>query len=402
MSASLAAAHAIARGIAAQAIHHAGVCTWIEDETLGPDLYGGTAGVGLVLAEIGAATDDETLRATAAAALRHAIGAAGEVPLALAMGLFTGRLGIGLAAVRGGMIARDEALVAAGEELLLALVASDDDGPRHDLVGGRAGALVGLLAASIALGRPALAVRAADLGDALVGAAEIDGDAWSWPHPTVAAHANLSGLSHGAAGIGHALWELHAATGEVRFRTAAQGAIAYERGRFHAASGNWPDDRDLGPSTAFAPRSRIAWCHGAPGIALARHRAWELTGDEACRGEAAAGVMLTARWLRAALRTDRASFCLCHGLAGNAEIVRRCSDALADGDARIAGAVVERVAELGLQEYLDRVEPWPCGTPGGEPPGLMLGTAGIARFYLGRHDPGMPALLLPSPALAVF
>ena len=47
----------------------------LELPCLGPDLYGGTAGVGLFLAEIAAVTEDADSRRTALGALKHAISA---------------------------------------------------------------------------------------------------------------------------------------------------------------------------------------------------------------------------------------------------------------------------------------------------------------------------------------
>jgi lantibiotic modifying enzyme len=43
----------------------------------------------------------------------------------------------------------------------------------------------------------------------------------------------------------------------------------------------------------------LAWCHGAPGGALARLRAWALTGDPHHRQEAVAALHTTARALAA-------------------------------------------------------------------------------------------------------
>jgi lantibiotic modifying enzyme len=87
------------------------------------------------------------------------------------------------------------------------------------------------------------------------------GDGLCWPVPL----GPLAGLSHGAAGIAWALLALFARTGEERFRTAARGGIAFERSVFSTEAGNWRDLRD--PEHARFP---TAWCHGAPGIGLAR------------------------------------------------------------------------------------------------------------------------------------
>src|SRR6059058_2349836 len=81
----------IARSIGREAVWHEDRCSWVgampeEDavrgiamtyRALGADLYGGTAGVGLFLAELAHATGDAEARATALGALRHAASRAG-------------------------------------------------------------------------------------------------------------------------------------------------------------------------------------------------------------------------------------------------------------------------------------------------------------------------------------
>ena len=108
--------------------------------------------------------------------------------------------------------------------------------------------------------------RALDLavvaGDHLLGQ-QSDQGAWRVPseHP-------LLGFSHGTAGFLTALVKLGQQLGERRFLDAAAQALRYERDRFDAEHGNWPDYRSHGPDQ---PNSFMtSWCHGAPGIALSR------------------------------------------------------------------------------------------------------------------------------------
>jgi lantibiotic modifying enzyme len=74
----------------------------------------------------------------------------------------------------------------------------------------------------------------------------------------------LTGFSHGAAGIAYALLRLYAVTKDQAYLQAAEEGIAYERSVFSTAAANWPDLRE------HQPRFMVTWCHGAPGIALAR------------------------------------------------------------------------------------------------------------------------------------
>ena len=86
-----------------------------ELRALGPDFYGGTAGVGLFLAHLAAATGDADARRTAVGALRHAAGRAAPRD-----GFHSGSLGIAWAAVRSGALLGSEELHAAAGAVLRA------------------------------------------------------------------------------------------------------------------------------------------------------------------------------------------------------------------------------------------------------------------------------------------
>jgi lantibiotic modifying enzyme len=203
-------------------------------------------------------------------------------------------------------------------------------------------------------------------------------------------------MSHGAAGIGLALAELAAAVKEPRFEQAARAAFAYERRWFDSEAGNWPDFRRTwkrGPAkkAAFA----CTWCHGAPGIALSRLRAWELSGDAQCEAEARLALQTTKRSVQLLLAVPRANYSLCHGIAGNCEVLLQ--------GARVLGAstaddrrLVETAANLGIERYMaGGASSWPWDEGNGGGPGLMTGTAGIGRFYLRLAHAELPSVLLP-------
>lgn len=101
-------------------------------------------------------------------------------------------------------------------------------------------------------------------GDHLV---DRQGDDGGWTVPALGERA-LTGFSHGASGVAAALAKLGAATSDCRYDNAAARALEYERAQYDAREGNWPDHR-VGRGAA-EPRFMLSWCHGAPGIALAR------------------------------------------------------------------------------------------------------------------------------------
>jgi len=189
----------------------------------------------------------------------------------------------------------------------------------------------------------------------------------------------LTGMAHGASGIAWSLLELHHATGESRFRDAARAALEYERSQYVASQSNWRDRRLVGDAC------NLAWCHGAPGIGLARTRIRALDPSDAVDGDLAA-----ARRATAGTVGPEVNFSLCHGQAGNAELWIECGE-------------LDRAREIGragIARFEERGRPWPCGIQGGgDAPGLMVGLAGIAWFLLRLHDPAAhPSVLLPVPA----
>src|SRR5436853_4555035 len=71
---------------------------------LGPDLYGGTSGIALFLAQLHAATGDPAPGKVALGAVRQALSRLDARPDRNRLGLYGGRVGIGLAAARVGSL----------------------------------------------------------------------------------------------------------------------------------------------------------------------------------------------------------------------------------------------------------------------------------------------------------
>lgn len=411
----LRAAHTIGRELCREAFWHEGWCNWLGVEprdpsapahhgmtyvSLGPELYGGSSGVALFLAELAVASGDEEARRTALGAIRQAVGRAETIKSPVQLGLYTGRPGLALTAARVGTLLDAEDMLDGARVLLDTLNADVAEHHEHDLLSGSAGAIVALLGLRQLLDDDTLRTPAIELGTRLVASAAPDGDGCSWPSRALHNVPNLTGLSHGAAGIALALLELWQATGDKRFRATAERAFAFERGWFSPEEGSWPDFRqvtwrDERPGGPFPYPSY--WCHGAPGIALSRLRAWQLTGDPVYRDEAIVALNTTAKAVRAALHDGTANYSLCHGLAGNAEILMLGYRALGAAYERYA-VLAHEVAAVGVQLYGAEDRDWSLGTHGGWTPSLMLGLAGIGRFYLRLAVPdAVPSVLLPTP-----
>jgi type 2 lantibiotic biosynthesis protein LanM len=280
----------------------------------------------------------------------------------------------------------DEANAEVGQ--LPALIERDE---ALDLIGGAAGCLASLLTLHQYAPSARTLAAMAQCGDRLLARAQPQDKGLGWVTP-VPATGPLTGFSHGAAGVAWALLELAAVAGAERFRSAALAATAYERSLFCPGACNWPDLRYWGPP-GQAPASAqaaflTAWCHGAPGIGLARLRGLRHQDDPQARAEVAAALQTTLA------QGFGANHCLCHGDLGNLELFLQAGEALADPRWR---AEADRLGGLVLDD-IDR-RGWRCGLPDGvESPGLMTGLAGIGYGLLRLADPArVPSVLVLEP-----
>ena len=115
-----------------------------------------------------------------------------------------------------------------------------------------------------------------------------------------------------------------------------------------------------------------AWCHGAPGVGLGRLAGLPYLDDASVRAEIETAVESTIE------NGFGRNHCLCHGDLGNLEVVTLAAERLGRPDwgeraGRIAGGILAGIREHG----------WLFGIPGRpEPPGLMVGLAGIGYGLL--------------------
>lgn len=365
----------------------------VAHRTFGPDLYSGTAGIALFLSRLYQETGERPLKATAVAAAGHALSRLEELPAESRIGFYSGWTGIAYALLELGEVFEDDYFIREGRRILTDLADNYEKLPGLDVVGGAAGAIPALLALYRRYPEDFLMRLARALAERLLASAEQGDAGWSWNTLNIPNQKNLTGFSHGTAGIGWALLELHSVTGEEKFAHASKQAFFYERSHYNAQQENWPDFRNLNAAPANQePGYSITWCHGAPGIGLSRLRAYELTRDESYRAEAEVAIRTTMSALRQHLYSGQGNFSLCHGSAGNADLLIYANQALQDSNAL---QFVMQLAHNGIQYYESRNMPWPCGVPGGgETPGLMLGLAGIGYFYLRLYKPARHGSLL--------
>jgi lantibiotic modifying enzyme len=396
----------LAHEIASSATWYLGRCNWVgalgRDETrlsgraelaaLGPDLYGGTSGVALFLAEAAAKLGDDTLRRTALGAAQVGLDHADRIAPPVRDGLYAGQIGIAYATGRVAMLLGAEELLVRARGLLIGRCRARSGSGAADVMSGCAGAVLGLLAFDRLTGEQRFLAAAESLGDELIAHAVTGRAGWSWADPAQPAMHHLCGYAHGAAGIGHALAELAVATAEARFRAAALHAFDYERSWLDPRAGTWPDlrgiERRAGHDTP-APAAD-SWCNGAPGLALSRVRAAALLDDAALHRDAGVALATCDRHVADLLARAPDDFSLCHGAAGAADALLS-----AGADAR---ARATRLGRRGIELYAGPGRTrFPSGVPLGETPGLLLGRSGVGMFYLRLADPGMPSPLLICP-----
>ena len=246
---------------------------------------------------------------------------------------------------------------------------------------GLAGVISTLLILSEHFDDTSLRTRAVSMGDRLVRRSlrRPAGRSWRAPKET----RERIGLSHGASGAALALLELHRVTQDPRFRVIALEAFRFERRWFHDGEGEQPA---RGHGSELEPSRSSTWCHGAPGLALARLRGAEITGESILREEALAALAATRAAVTSRLAHAPGGFSLCHGMAGNADVLLEGG---VPDDYDLAWHAVHRVI----------AEPrWPGA---GTVPGLMLGAAGGIYAALRAVRPDTASVLIPTPIASV-
>src|SRR5579871_2953880 len=200
-------AETIGQRICAQAVWHDDRCNWLGMEplergsrglqpgatyrTLGPDLYSGTSGIALFLAELFAETGDPLLRGTALGAIQHSFSRVDAISSSARLGLFSGWFGIALVASRLGLILDEPNLATQAQQLLQQASSEQYDKGEFDVMSGMAGAITALVVLNSILDSPVLIDFAARLGDEIIESADKEASGYSWKSQTFKNHRNL-------------------------------------------------------------------------------------------------------------------------------------------------------------------------------------------------------------------
>lgn len=363
------------------------------------DLYAGRVGVGVFLAGLARVLGDDRYRSSAhdvvapvlddldEGTFRNDAGSFREPPREVGGVAGLGSIVYGL--VRTSTLLSDDRYLGPAREVAAMLdadrIAGDD---RYDVLHGSAGAILGLLALHDADGDGDAVDRATRAGEHLLDGTADGTDAPAWTLPEY--DRPLCGFSHGVAGVAYALSRLGEATGKRRFSTAAVESLAYERRRFDASVGNWPDLR-----SDSAAEWVDAWCHGRTGVGLGRlGMADVLDGGGETPVDGVAPVRNDAERALSGLDPSLlpADDHVCCGTFGRVELLlaagRRLEEPAYRRQAeRLATASVRRADERGQFSTEWQTEHW-------YNPAFFDGEAGVGYTLLRLVDGSLPSVLL--------
>ena len=392
-------AMALATDLQKRAICSADGCaTWISPQyilgakrhqlqPMGHGLYDGSCGVALFLAALEKVTREAGFRDLCLGALRALHQDLQELAsdyIAKVFGI-SGAMGYGsfiYALVRSSQFLQEPVLLEDAKQVASLitpdLIAADN---KFDIISGSAGTILGLLALHNSSGDQEALEQALSCGHHLLNHRVI-GDSGHKAWKTVDEKL-LTGFSHGASGIAYALLRLYQVTDEITFLEAAQDAIAYERSLFVPEAGNWLDFLSPQPQKGFI--CGCSWCHGAPGIGLARVAGLDVLDTPEIRQDIEAAINTTKQHTLA--ERDH----LCCGNLGRVEFLfttaRRLSQPqLQETAMEQAAQVLARAEQRGKFGY---------GPFLAYNPGLFQGAAGIGYELLRLAHPDLlPSVLL--------
>jgi hypothetical protein len=386
-----------------------GVCNWVGREpnsdpreaiskSLFGDLYGGSAGVALMLSRLFRVTMDERYSATALGALRHALRSFGSNQRDSHNSSFylgtTGLLYVG----RCFRTATGDTSLDDDVKGYVDKVGTIQFEHLADFVAGAVGAVPYLLSLGADVPSSEARQTAMRIGEAILETANWKDGHCSWENTYLGSRQGpLAGLAHGASGPTVALLLLFRASGDGRFLEAARGSILHEDTFFRGAHQNWLDARTLDDGLSAQPPERFvsAWCHGAPGIAVGRMVAREVDvegreeHDRTCR----IAFETTRKALALMLEATDSDTSLCHGTSGLVDILYSIAS-------RSAWRIPPEANEWARQmtnKIVAGEEPLSGLPSGGPTPGLMLGRSGVGYMLLRLADPvGVRSVLMPS------
>jgi type 2 lantibiotic biosynthesis protein LanM len=362
--------------------------------TMGPGLYAGTSGVALFLAALEKMRPTGEYRDASLKALQiwrqllqePAGGSRKKLIKRIGLGAGGGLAALVYAQVSVGQLLKEPELIKDAKQTAELITLEHIEADRNfDVMSGTAGVILALLKLYGATKDAELLSKADACGRNLLARRAVRRTgprAWA-----TAGRSPLTGFSHGAAGIAYALLRLFETSCLSQYLEAAREAIAYERTAFSPKSENW---LDLRPNAAGEgePLCMTSWCHGAPGIGLARVAGLHVLDDEDIRRDIETALHTTQRF--GMQDVDH----LCCGNLGRVDFLLIASRVLGRPELREAADkraawVVQRSGEPNAYQLLPNFPTRHFN------PGLFQGLAGVGYELLRLVDAeSLPSVLL--------
>jgi len=261
------------------------------------------------------------------------------------------------------------------------LIAADES---LDVIGGSAGAILGLLKLHRSTESKIALDAAIKCGEHLLGKARLgETGKRSWNPASSLSEKPLNGMSHGASGYAYALYCLAAVTTRSDFLDAADECIAYEKFHFDPEQNHWRDFRD-----EMANFLACQWCHGAIGIGLARigiSKVWGNYQEHFNEDLIIAQDAVTRAWPN---KVDN----LCCGTMGSIEFINELGKTRNEHE--LMNLAAERLESIIRAQHEDGEFKFYAGGNVDFNLGFFRGAAGIGYSALRQLDKELPNVLL--------
>lgn len=368
-------------------------------ESMSATLYDGLTGTVLYLAYLAKITHQNEHKVLAEKALNTAREMWQAQPETIDdIGMFSGWAGIIYTLTHLSQLWEDESLLDEAIFLCRHIEARLQDDAFYDVIGGAAGTVIVLLNLYELCPQKSILALAIRCGQHILSHGRKTKHGLGW-QLSIAGEEPLAGMSHGGAGIALALSKLGAITQQKAFIQAAEKAISHENMLYSTAQGNWPDlregNRPEGADVCDDGQCFLtAWCHGAPGIGLARLAMAEQLDSSVIQADIERALAAT----RSHGFHDNHS--LCHGVLGNLELLLQVG--LAQSNAQL----IEEVNEVVSQAVsAAQTSGWKTGLMFNlETPGFMVGLSGIGyqllRFAYPDKVPSVLSMQGPIPSVS--
>jgi type 2 lantibiotic biosynthesis protein LanM len=368
----------IASGIRSSAIKNNNTYSWnsyttngnnkLVFDTLSPMLYDGSLGIACFLHTADSFANKEMVDAIISAEVKRAFNSAVDISFA------SGISGLLYALVKTHSADNSNLQTAID---LTRLIKPSDIGKDHkyDIMAGSAGLLQSLALLYKNTGSADVLNTMTFIGDHLLESRVIDSPSGALTWRSEQFDRPLTGFSHGASGIACALLTLFDCTGIDKYKHAFYQSIKFENYYQNAQYSNWCDLRKTGSDC------KTTWCHGAPGIGLARLHAYAILKEKSLLHDIEIAISTTKKHFLTDIdfyccgNTGRIDFLIeAAAVLGRPQLLKAARKALL--------TIINRKNERGYYQTFD------MAAVSIENPSLFRGTAGIGYALLRSINPG--------------